>query len=82
MVDTNEIDIFFIDKNLYFSEINLLYSWEEMEFITEFNKKYEKRNIVYLACSKRGTNRDICRGKAKYNKKSGLVKYTENAQII
>ena len=73
MVDTNEIDIFFIDKNLYFSEINLLYSWEEMEFITEFNKKYEKSNIVYLACSKRGTNSDICRDKVKYNKKSGLV---------
>ena len=77
VVDTKEIDRFYIEKNLDFSKNNLLYSWEEMEFITEFNKKYEKGNIVYLACSKRGTNSDTCKGKAKYNKKSGLVQIYE-----
>ena len=41
-VDTKEIDRFYTEKNLDFSKNNLLYSWEEMEFITEFNKKYEK----------------------------------------
>ena len=48
-----------------------------MEFITEFNKEYEKSNIVYLECSKWGTNSDIYRGKAKYNKKSILVQINE-----
>ena len=77
VVDTNEIDRFFIDKNIDFFRVNLLYLLEEMEFIIEFSKKYEKSNIVYLACSKRGTNSDICRDKVKYNKKSGLVQIYE-----
>ena len=44
-----------------------------MDILTIFNKKYEKGNIVYLVCSKRGTNSDKWRGKAKYYKKTGEI---------
>lgn len=44
-----------------------------MDFITKFTKKSESGNIVYLTCSKRGNNSKNCPGKAKFNRKSGLV---------
>ena len=44
-----------------------------MEFITEFDKKYEKKKHCIFSMIKKRTNSDICKGKAKYNKKSGLV---------
>ena len=44
---------------------NILYSWKYMDILTIFN------NTVYLVCSKRGTNSDKCRGKAKYYKYTG-----------
>ena len=52
-----------------------------MDFITEFNKKHEK--VAYLACSKWGSNCDILKGKAKYNKKAAYYyKYMKVIWII
>ena len=49
------------------------YSWPEEEFITQYTKKSEYGNIIYLACSKRGVNGKDCNGKAKFDRKTGIV---------
>ena len=51
-----------------------------MDFITEFQKKSETGNIVYLTCSKRGHNSQNCKGKAKYNKNTGKVEIYEQCK--
>ena len=40
-------------------------------YITEYSKKNETENIIYLLCKKRGNKGDLCPGKAKYEKKTG-----------
>ena len=39
-------------------------------YITEYSKKNETENIIYLHCKKRGNKGDLCPGKAKYEKKT------------
>ena len=56
-----------------------------MDIITIFTKKYEKCNIIYLVFSKRGINKDKCKGKAKYYKNTGeMIIYNKctNNQIV
>ena len=67
------IDTFEMEKNYDFNKKDLQYSWADEDYITNFTKKSESGNIIYLVCTKRGYNSKDCNGKAKYNKKIGIV---------
>ena len=70
LISEKIIDTIEIDDQIDFDKNNFLYSWENMDFITSFTKKYERGNNIYLSCSKRGPQSDKCPGKAKYEKNS------------
>ena len=61
-----------MDNNFDFNKNNIQYSWLDEEYITTFTKKSESGNLVYLVCSKRGTNGNACPGKAKFDRKKGI----------
>ena len=67
------IDEFLIDKNFDFNKNNIQYSWEDEEFITNYTKKSEYGNLIYLVCTKRGVNGKDCKGKAKFDRKTGKI---------
>ena len=69
----NIIDTITISKNFNFDNFNLSYSWKDMDFITNFTKKIERGNIIYLVCTKRGNKNEKCKGKAKFDRKTGKV---------
>jgi len=50
------IDEFNISKNFNFEKYNLLYSWDEVNFIIEYVKKRKIKKFIYLAWIKRGNN--------------------------
>ena len=73
----NPIDELNIGKNKEFTKTDVSYSWRDMDFITKFTKKSQTANNVYLTCSKRGVNNQKCRGKGKYNIKTGILQIYE-----
>lgn len=54
-----------IGKNIDFNRNNYNYAWKNKDFITTFTKRFQKGNLIYLTCSKRGSNSNKCLGKAK-----------------
>ena len=44
-----------------------------MEFITNFTKKIERGNIIYLICTKHGNKNEKLKGKTKFDGKTGKV---------
>lgn len=62
-----------MNKDFNFDKYNLNYSWDEEEYITEFTKKKETDNYIYLVCTKRGPKGYKCPGKAKFDKKNFTV---------
>lgn len=69
----NIIDKFTIEKNYNFSKYNINYSWLNEEYITEFTRKKESNKWVYLVCTKRGSKKNPCPGKAKFEKETGVI---------
>ena len=69
----NIIEELEIDKNFDFNKYNYIYSWKNEDYITEYTKKRESGNNIYLVCSKRGKDSKNCLGKAKFNRLTGKL---------
>ena len=46
---------------------------ENEDYITEYSKKYEIDNNIYLHCTKRGNSGNACPGKAKLEKETEKI---------
>ena len=77
-INEHILDTIILDKEIDFSKNNFTYSWDNMDFVTTFTKKYERGNNIYLTCSKRGPNSDKCPCKAKYEKNNNIIKIYES----
>ena len=46
---------------------------ERYGFHHKFHKKIERGNIIYLVCTKHGYKNEKCKGKTKFDRKTGKV---------
>lgn len=70
-----------MNRTFDFNKFNFKYYWnDEEEFYTEFTKKTETKNTIFLVLAKRGNLDKGCTGKAKFIKESGELLINEKCK--